>query len=134
MATGFPSLCDNDINATLYCMARFRSRANRVKHYGSTRLRAGHKSRRLSPEKGNNRNALLQTGFESFFLRKVQIQVDGERFSRERASFANLLTQCLYVRSPQWKRTQAAGVADCCRKGGAGHSAQGRLNYRNFDS
>ncbi len=43
MATGFPALGNNDVNATLYRLARFRSRTNRVKHYGAARLRAVYK-------------------------------------------------------------------------------------------
>jgi len=133
MATGLPSLCDNDVNTTVYCLTRFNSRADSMKHYGTTRFRTGYEGRRLAPEKRDNRHALLQTDLKALFLRKFQIQVDGERFCGESASFADLLTQCLYVRSPQRKRTQPAGVADCGSKSGADRSTHGRLNYRNFD-
>ena len=43
MATGFPTLGDNDVDATVYCLTRFCGRADRMKHNGTTRLRAGHK-------------------------------------------------------------------------------------------
>jgi hypothetical protein len=133
MATGFPSLGDNDVNAALYCVARFRGRADGVKHYGASRFRAGHKRRRIAPEKGDNRHALLQTDVEALLLGKFQVQVDGERFGSERAGFANLLTQCLWVRAPQRKGTQAPCVADRGSKSGSARSTHGRLNDRNVD-
>jgi hypothetical protein len=48
MATGLPSLCDNDVNTTVYCLTRFNSRADSMKHYGTTRFRTGYEGRRLA--------------------------------------------------------------------------------------
>jgi hypothetical protein len=71
-----------------------------MKHDGTARLGASHKSRRLAPKKGDNRHAFLQAGLEALLLRKFQNQIDGERLIRESASFANLLTQCQYIGCP----------------------------------
>src|SRR6476660_5147389 len=80
MAAGFPSLCDNHINATLNGVARFLSRAHRVEHYGAGSLRTGNEDRRVAPEQGDYRHSFLQTGVEALFLRKLQIQINGEWF------------------------------------------------------
>src|SRR5271169_534025 len=54
MAAGFPSLSDNDVNATLNGVACLLGRAHCVKHCGTASLSAGHESGRIAPEEGYN--------------------------------------------------------------------------------
>jgi hypothetical protein len=100
MAASFPSLSDNDINATFYGLSRLLSGAYGVKHCCAASLGTSNKSGRLAPEQGDNRHALLKARVEALFLWKLQIQVHSERLAGKGPSFANLPAQCLDVRSP----------------------------------
>ena len=100
MAASFPSLSNNDIDATFYGVSSLLGGAHCVKHCCAAGFRASDKGGRLTPEEGDNRHAFLKTGVEALFLRKLQIQIDGERLACEGASFANLPAQCLDVGAP----------------------------------
>src|SRR5215204_4967857 len=84
-------------------------------------------------EEGNEWYFVWKRSLERLILGKLQVQVDGERFSRERLSIANLPAQCVDIRSPERQRAQSPRVAHCCSKSRADSSTHRRLDYRDVD-
>ena len=134
MTAGLPALRNYDIDTRFDGALGVRSRSDGVHHHRACFLCARHQVKVLTPEKGNHRNALLETDFEALFLRKLKIQVDPEWARGQSAHFPDLTPDRLVVRAPEHEHAEGAGIAYGGRECGTNRAAHRGLNDRHLDS
>jgi len=111
MATGLPSLSDDNVNTGLYRPPRIRGRSNGVHHDCAALFCARHQVKRVSPEEGEDRNALFEANREALFLRKIEIKIHPKRPRRQSTRLTNLSSHRVGVRTPKHQHAQSACIA-----------------------
>src|SRR6266480_6004055 len=133
MAASFPALRNNDIDPGADGALRIGRRAHSVQDNRPAGFRALYQRRRVTPEKGNNRDMLLQADCKSFLLGKFQIQVHSERTRCQSTNFSNLLPNCVEISSPGYQHPERGYIAYSCGKPGANRPTHRRLDDRQLD-
>src|SRR5205823_491381 len=89
VATGFPALSDNDINAGIRSPLGIGGRTDGVQYGSSSSLCARNEGRGIAPEERDDPDTLCEADFQPLLLGKFQVQIDPERLARERLCLAD---------------------------------------------
>ena len=133
MATSLPSLSDDDINTGVYRSLRIGGRSNGVHYDCAALFCARYQLRGVSPEEGDDRNALFEANREALFLRKIEIKVHPKRPRRQSTRLTNLSSHRVGVCEPKHQHTKSACIAHGGCEGRTDCTPHRCLNNRQFD-